>query len=109
MRGHGSVPKRGAEVGGILIGTIRPGKPMIVRIDDFEPVVCEYRLGPSYLLTDRDAADFEDCWQDWQQSASPSAYAVGYFRSHTRDGFPWNRKILNSWRDFSPMLRTWRC
>jgi len=87
MRGFGSVPKRGAEVGGFLIGTIRPGVPAIVRIDDFEPVACEYRRGPSYLFTEEDGVALEDGWQRLQPSASPSAYAVGYFRSHTRDGF----------------------
>ena len=87
MRGFGSVPKRGAEVGGFLIGTIRPGVPAIVRIDDFEPVACEYRRGPSYQFTEEDSVALEDGWQRRQPSASPSAYAVGYFRSHTRDGF----------------------
>ena len=87
MRGFGAVPKRGAEVGGVLIGTTRPGVPAIVRIDNFEAVPCEYRRGPSYLFTEEDGRDFEDCWNRWQPSSSPSAYAVGFFRSHTRDGF----------------------
>jgi hypothetical protein len=87
MRGFGSVPKRGAEIGGFLIGTIRPGLPAIVRIDDFAPVACEYRRGPSYQFTEEDGAALEDGWQRLQPSVSPSAYAVGYFRSHTRDGF----------------------
>ena len=87
MRGFGSVPKRGAEVGGFLIGSIRPGVPAIVRIDDFEPVVCEYRRSPSYQFTEDDGASLEDAWRRLQPSVSPSAYAVGYFRSHTRDGF----------------------
>jgi hypothetical protein len=87
MRGFGSVPKRGAEVGGFLIGTIRPGVPAIVRIDDFEPIACEYRRGPSYLFTEEDGVALEDGWRALQPSVTPSAYAVGYFRSHTRDGF----------------------
>ena len=87
IRGFGSVPKRGAEVGGFLIGTILPGIPAIVRIDDFAPVACEYRRGPSYLFTEVDGAALEDGWRRLQPSASRSAYAVGYFRSHTRDGF----------------------
>jgi hypothetical protein len=87
MRGFGSVPKRGAEVGGFLIGTIRPGVATIVRIDDFEPVACEYRRGPSYQFTEKDGSALQDAWQRLQPSVSPSAYAVGYFRSHTRDGF----------------------
>lgn len=87
MRGYGSVPKRGAEVGGLLIGTIRPGVPAIVRIDDFEPVACEYRRGPSYQFVEEDGAVLDETWKRLQPSVSPSAYAVGYFRSHTRDGF----------------------
>jgi hypothetical protein len=87
MRGFGSVPKRGAEVGGFLIGTIRPGVPAVVRIDDFEPIACEYRRGPSYQFTEEDGVALEEKWQRLQPSASPSAYTVGYFRSHTRDGF----------------------
>jgi hypothetical protein len=87
MGGFGAVPKRGAEVGGLLIGTTRPGDPTVVRIDDVEPVACEYRRGPSYLFTEEDIVGFESCWARRQPSASPSAYAVGYFRSHTRDGF----------------------
>lgn len=102
MRGFGAVPKRGAEVGGVLIGTTRPGVPAIVRIDDFEPVACEYRRGPSYLFTEEDGKDFEDCWQRLQPSASPSGYAVGYFRSHTRDGFSLEPEDLELLDQFFP-------
>jgi len=102
MRGFGAVPKRGAEVGGVLIGTTRPGVPAIVRIDDFEPVACEYRRGPSYLFAEEDGRDFEDCWNRLQPSASPSAYAVGYFRSHTRDGFSLEAEDLELLDQFFP-------
>lgn len=102
MRGFGAVPKRGAEVGGVLIGTTRPGVPAIVRIDDFEPVPCEYRRGPSYLFTEEDGRDFEDCWNRLQPSSSPSAYAVGFFRSHTRDGFSLEAEDLELFDQFFP-------
>jgi len=94
MRGFGSVPKRGAEIGGFLIGTIRPGVPAIVRIDDFEPIACEYRRGPSYQFTEEDDAALEEGWGRFQPSVSPSAYTVGYFRSHTRDGFALGQEDL---------------
>lgn len=84
MRGFGAVPKRGAEVGGVLIGTIEPGDPAVVRIEDFELVDCSYKRGPSYLFSEEDAEAFEEACRRWG-SADP-AYAVGYFRSHTRDG-----------------------
>src|SRR5271169_1340765 len=62
MRGFGAVPKRGAEVGGVLIGTVERGEeagPAVVRIEDFEPVECLYKRGPSYLFSESDKAEFE--------------------------------------------------
>ncbi len=79
MRGFGLVPKRGAEVGGLLLGTIEPGAQTIVRVEDFESVACDYKRGPSYLFTADDGAAFDD-------ACTRSTSAVGYFRSHTRDG-----------------------
>lgn len=87
MRGFGAVRKRGAEVGGLLIGTIEEGSPSVVHIDDFEAVACEYRRGPSYLFAEDDGAAFENAYQRWRPSIASTRYAVGYFRSHTREGF----------------------
>jgi hypothetical protein len=79
MRGFGAVPKRGAEVGGLLLGTIEEGGQTIVRVEDFESVACDYKRGPSYLFTADDGAAFDD-------ACGRSSSAVGYFRSHTREG-----------------------
>ena len=48
LRGFGAVPKRGAEVGGVLIGIDRsPAMSPLVRIEDFEPIPCTLcRAGP---------------------------------------------------------------
>ena len=80
LRGFGAVPKRGAEVGGVLLGAIEPqaGGISIVRIDDFEPVPCKYARGPSFLLTEPERALFDEACQ----GGNP----VGYYRSHTREG-----------------------
>jgi hypothetical protein len=86
MRGFGAVPKRGAEAGGLLLGTIAPGSPSIVRIEDFEAVPCHYRRGPSYLFTEDDSAAFERAFERWKPDPSRAIYAVGHFRGHTRDG-----------------------
>src|SRR5579863_6012003 len=86
MRGFGAIPKRGAEIGGLLLGTITPGTPAIVRIEDFEPVPCHYRRGPSYLFTEDDSAAFEQAFEHSKPDPSRSIYAVGYFRGHTREG-----------------------
>jgi hypothetical protein len=86
-RGFLAVPRGGAEVGGILIGAFCPGDPAMVNIDDFALVPCAYQSGPSFLLSEEDEAAFEETFKRWQPSASSSSYAVGYFRSHTREGF----------------------
>jgi len=84
MRGFGLVPKRGAEVGGILIGAVTRDNPAgdvsTIRIDDFEAVPCTYARGPSFLLTDAERESFEEVCQ------RHGSKAVGYYRSHTRDG-----------------------
>ena len=86
MRGFGALPKRGAEIGGVLLGTIEKGSQTIVRVEDFEPVPCEYKRGLSFLLTGEEEAAFRDACERAQPDASRPTYAVGYFRSHTRDG-----------------------
>ena len=86
MRGFGAVPKRGAEVGGLLLGTIEHGEHTIVKIDDFEPVSCGYKRGPSYLLVDEDGRAFADACRRWERGSDKPAYAVGYYRSNTREG-----------------------
>jgi len=80
LRGFGAVPKRGAEVGGLLIGTTQPGNVNTVRIEDFEAIPCTYSRGPSYLLTEAERAIFNEVCR------RRSAEIVGYYRSHTRDG-----------------------
>ena len=78
MRGFGAVPKRGAEVGGVLLGSIETGETTVVRVDDFEIVPCEYRRGPSFYLSEDE--------QEFLGSVAANERAVGYYRSHTRDG-----------------------
>jgi len=81
MRGFAAVPKRGAEVGGLLIGTIELGEPSVIKITDFEAVDCAYKRGPSYLLVDKDAEKFDET------CSRREGESVGYYRSHTREGF----------------------
>ena len=78
MRGYGANPKRSPEIGGVLRGTFEEGSPTIVRVEDFEVVPCEYRRGPSYAFTAKDSEPFE--------KAGGRPDAIGYFRSHTREG-----------------------
>lgn len=102
MRGFGAVPKRGAEVGGVLLGTIEHGEQTIVRVEDFEPVACEYRRGPSYLFTGEERDSFAGAVARWEPDAARPAYAVGYFRSHTREGLSLAAEDLDLLDEFFP-------
>jgi len=79
MRGFGAVPKRGAEVGGVLLGSME-GSTIVV--DGFETVPCNHRFGPSWQFGDD------------EKDRLPTALArtrelrpIGIFRSHTDGEF----------------------
>jgi hypothetical protein len=83
MKGFWAVPKRGAEVGGILLGRIVAGENgATVWVEDYEPVNCEHRRGPSYVLSEADRRRMERTLR----RAGGEAQVVGFFRSHTRLG-----------------------
>ncbi len=59
LRGLGALKRRGAEVGGILLGSSEDGAVRTVTIEDFEPVPSEYLTGPSFNLSPNDLVSFE--------------------------------------------------
>jgi hypothetical protein len=85
MRGFGLVPRRGAEVGGILLGAAEQGERLVVRIDDFIIVPSEHLRGPSYILSDNDLAVFDRELAKLAPAPDRRIQAVGFFRSNTRD------------------------
>ena len=103
MRGFGSVPKRGAEVGGILLGKAENGRAgLTVQIHDFAMVACDYRRGPSYQLTDGDTRLFSETVEKATQTASAGLRPIGYFRSHTRDGMGLTDEDLQLFSNYFP-------
>ncbi|MBI3209223.1 MAG: hypothetical protein HYZ37_10040 [Candidatus Solibacter usitatus] len=104
MRGFGSVPRRGAEVGGILLGNSVPGEKITVHVDDYVPVVCEHKKGPSYLLSDADQKRFREAIDVHDYDGEKTVYAVGVFRSHTREGLSLEEADLKFWYDYLPEL-----
>lgn len=83
MRGLGALKRRGAEVGGILIGRTDPDSG-IVTVEDFEAVPSEYLTGPSYNLSENDRVSFEAAISR-RLSSENGLSVVGFYRSHTRD------------------------
>jgi hypothetical protein len=83
MKGFRSVPKRGAEVGGVLFGRVVASEDgTAVYVEDYEPVECEYRRGPSFVLSDADRRRLERTLR----KGAAHRQIVGFYRSHTRLG-----------------------
>ena len=85
MRGFGAVPKRGAEVGGFLLGSVTRNERLIVEIENYEMAPIEYKRGPSYQLSPTDLEAFQAALERLRGAGAHSPRLVGFFRSHTRD------------------------
>ncbi len=77
------LPRRGAEAGGILLGAARKGDRLIVKIDDYTAVPCEYSFGPSYTLSEKDRQAFREAIK---RKRAVALHPVGYYRTDTRAG-----------------------
>jgi proteasome lid subunit RPN8/RPN11 len=75
-----SLPRGGAEIGGILLGRYEDGR-LIIR--DHAPLDCEHAFGPSFTLSPRDEAKLADLLAE-ARGNSPEAQPVGWYHSHTR-------------------------
>jgi proteasome lid subunit RPN8/RPN11 len=102
MRGFGAVPRRGAEVGGVLVGTVEAGEKLVVHIQDFETVPCPHKRGPSYLLTEDDEKVFGGVVERLRERNDRGLHAIGYFRSHTRDGLSLSDEDLQFFARYFP-------
>ena len=78
-----SLTSRGSEIGGLLVGDVSPGSPLVVSIADYELIACDYSRGPLYRLSDADVGRFEHAIQ---QRLAAGRGVAGFFRSHTRKG-----------------------
>jgi len=78
-----SLTSRGSEIGGLLVGEVTQGSPLVVSIADYDLISCDYSRGPLYRLSDADMGRFE---QAIQQRVASGRGVAGFFRSHTRKG-----------------------
>ena len=83
MQGFGAVPRRGAEVGGILLGRVEEGGASVL-VEDFETVPCEHLYGPSYQLSEADRQRLAEALERRRSQSGPASGIVGLYRSHTR-------------------------
>jgi len=81
VEGFKALPKRGAEVGGVLLGRRGPRGEFL--IDSWQPIPIEHRTGPSYILSDVDLS----VWADFvRQTRTGAQKFIGIYRSQTRPG-----------------------
>lgn len=77
--------RRGAEVGGILLGRVIPGEKTVVHISDYVSIPCERRFGPSYTLSETDYGAFDRECAKWRAGSGSGLMLVGFYRSNTRE------------------------
>jgi TonB family protein len=83
--GFKSLPRRGLEVGGLLLGRIESGDRPTVWIERYQRISCEHQFGPQFILDDSDKAELEKA--AGAILAGGELAVVGLYRSHTREGF----------------------
>jgi len=79
-----AITSRGSEVGGLLLGSVVGSGKRTIVIEDHEPVPCDYRRGPLYLLADADKRRLEEALNRWKTKPDKPLTVVGYYRSNTR-------------------------
>jgi hypothetical protein len=79
-----AVPRRGTEAGGILLGRYS-GTDILV--EDFEPVLCEHRFGPSFHLSDEDLCGLRESLDWFRDPARCGVEVLGFYRSEIHAGF----------------------
>jgi proteasome lid subunit RPN8/RPN11 len=75
-----SVPRGGAEIGGILLGSFSGGK---ISILDFQALDCEHATGPSFTLSQRDQGQLARMVAAAAGDGN-GLQVVGWYHSHTR-------------------------
>jgi TonB family protein len=86
--GLGTLPRRGLEVGGLLLGRVHNPNDgqYIVSIEKIEPLEIEHVRGPSYILSSGDREELFRRVRKYEKKSNPALSVVGLYRSHTRPG-----------------------
>jgi proteasome lid subunit RPN8/RPN11 len=75
-----SLPRGGAEIGGILLGQVVDGA---ITIQDYQALDCEHATGPSFTLSERDRLALAEMTAAADENHG-GLRVVGWYHSHTR-------------------------
>jgi hypothetical protein len=84
MEAFKSIPKRGLEVGGLLLGRVESDNGQLCVIEDHEFLHSEHLHGPSFSLSPSDREQLASLAAQWSPQTNPGFHLVGLFRSDTR-------------------------
>ena len=81
IEAYTSLPKRGAEIGGLLFGRRQAEGAITFDVEGCEEIACEYRFGPSYKLSESDYRRLSERLVQFPQEGSDTV--IGLYRSYT--------------------------
>lgn len=94
------VPRRGLEIGGVLLGT-REGDELT--ITEWRPIPCEHARGPGFELSANDEAALRQLLGSLaSEPAAGGLEVLGWFHTHTRDGICLTKSDLDVYNRFFP-------
>jgi proteasome lid subunit RPN8/RPN11 len=95
-----SLPRGGAEVGGVLFGS-HDGRR--VRITAFRPMDCEHAMGPTFVLSEKDQARLRAQLEASRKDPLlGDLEIVGWYHSHTRSDIFLSQLDLEIYSQFFP-------
>ena len=102
VAGYRRLSRGGVEVGGILYGTHEEDK---VRIVASQPISCEYKSGPSLILSDKDKLRLLDQLSSNQNLPElKDLVVVGWYVSHPRTSIALTEGDLEIFNEFFPAI-----
>ena len=100
VAGYRRLSRGGVEVGGILFGIREAEK---VRILATQPIACEYKSGPSFVLSDKDKSRLRDQLTQAASSENLKDFkVVGWYVSHPRGSVALSDRDLDVFNEFFP-------
>jgi hypothetical protein len=96
--GFHRLAKRGIECGGVLYGR-REGRKVVVT--QIREIICEYKTGPSFVLSDRDKQRLSEQLANTPPELS-GLTPVGFYISHTKDDIYATDRDLAIYDSFFP-------
>lgn len=100
VAGYRRLSRGGVEVGGVLFGVREDGK---VRILATQPIACEYKTGPSFILSEKDKIRLRTQLAEAEDVEELRGLAVvGWYVSHPRGGISLTDRDLDIFNEFFP-------